>query len=284
MCNALREGEGLGFDTVQVFTKNQQQWKAPPLSPEAISEWKAEVARLGWQGRIVSHASYLANLASPSGELWDKSVGLMREEVARCEALEIPFLVHHPGSTTGGERSAGIEAIARAYEQILAASPGGKTILCLENTTGSGSHLGREFEEVGAIRAAILDRIGRPDRVGFCFDTCHAHAGGYDLSSRDKGERVLDEFERLCGLRNLRVVHLNDSKGKLGSRLDRHEHIGDGELCPRSIKHSGFAAVVNRRELRDVPMILETPKGTSKEGKAYDAMNLARLRRLMDRP
>ncbi len=284
MCNALREGEALGLDTVQVFTKNQQQWKSPALSEEAVSAWRAEVARLGWEGRIVSHASYLANLASPDGALWEKSVEMMVEEVSRCEALGISYLVHHPGSTTGGERGAGIEAIARAYREILGRFPEGRTVLCLENTTGSGSHLGREFEELARLRGRIVEMTGSADRVGFCFDTCHAHAGGYDLSSRSKAEGVLEAFDRVCGVSNLRVVHLNDSKGKLGSKLDRHEHIGDGELTPGTLKDSGFAGVVNRQELRDVPMILETPKGTSEDGKSYDAVNLSRLRRLMDRP
>lgn len=285
MVNAIREAESLRMDTVQVFTKNQQQWKAKPLEPAMVNEWRAELARLGWLDRTVSHASYLINLASPENELWEKSIALMIDEIERCETLSIPFLVHHPGSYRDRTPEFGVGRIARAYAKIFKDTPGYRTISCLENTVGSGSILGRPFEELAALRAAIIGATGQPERIAYCFDTCHAHAGGYDMTTREQADGVLDEFDRLCGLSHLRVVHLNDSLAPAGSRKDRHAHIGEGTIgrstAAASLRQSGFAAVVNRQELRGVPMILETPKGTTPAGTPHDRLNLARLRRLV---
>ncbi|MFM9995862.1 MAG: deoxyribonuclease IV [Phycisphaerales bacterium] len=285
MVNALHEAEGLGLDTVQVFTKNQQQWKAKPLDPGIVQEWRAELKRLGWvsPGRTVSHASYLINLAAPDDELWRKSIDLMTDEIGRCETLGIPFLVHHPGAYTTSSAQAGIARIAAAYKNIFARTRGYATVSCLEDTVGAGSILGRTLEELAAMRAAIIDATGEADRVGFCLDTCHLHAGGYDMSTRAGADAVLDEFFRQCGPGTLRVMHVNDSKFGLGSRRDWHAHLGEGAIGTKSLKSSGFAAVVNRPELRETPKILETPKGTNPAGKPYDALNLQRLKRLADR-
>jgi deoxyribonuclease-4 len=159
-------------------------------------------------------------------------------------------------------------------------------VCCLEDTVGSGSNLGRTFDELADLRARILDQGCDPTRVGYCFDTCHAHAGGYDLSERQAAESVLNEFDRLCGLSNLRVVHVNDSMKEAGSRRDRHAHIGEGTIGRSTrisaLRESGFAAVVNRPELRRVPKIMETPKGATKAGTAFDTLNLRRLKKLMD--
>ena len=280
LSNALREAESLDMDTVQVFTKNQQQWKVPPLPADAIKEWKSEVARLGWQGRIVAHASYLINLASPDDTLWEKSIDLMRVEIERCEALEIPFLVHHPGSSTTSPAEAGISRIALAYKRLLKDTRGFKTISCLENTVGSGANLGGPFEQLAELRQRISDATGQPDRIGFCFDSCHAHAFGHDMSSRAAGDQTLAHFDRTCGLSHLKALHLNDSKGAMGSRLDRHEHIGEGTICPKSLSDSGFASIVNHPLLREVPKILETPKDDNPSGTSFDTLNLRRLRKL----
>src|SRR5262249_11732387 len=218
--------ESLKMDTVQVFTKNQQQWRVKRLEQAAISEWKAEVARLGWQGRITAHASYLINLASPNEELWRKSVDLMRVEIERCEALGIPFLVHHPGSSTGAGAEFGLARVAAAYQQLLRDTAGFTTVSCLENTVGAGSTLGGSFEELARLREMIIARPGLPQRIGFCIDTCHAHAAGYNLSTRAAAEAALDALARTCGLANVRCLHLNDSKGPVASHLDRHAHIG----------------------------------------------------------
>lgn len=284
---AARRAAELGFDTVQVFTKNQRQWKTRPLAREAVDDWRSAIAELGWAERTVSHASYLINLASPDRELWNKSVDLMTEEIERCETLEIPFLVHHPGASTTGEVADGLARIAEAYRQLLRRTAGYATVLCLEDTVGSGTNLGRTFEELASLRAMIMEKTGAEHRVGYCFDTCHAHAGGYDMSSRESAEAVLEEFDQVCGLERLRVVHLNDSLGGLGSRKDRHAHIGAGTIgggttAPRLLR-SGFAAVVNHPRLKTVPKVLETPKEDSKAGTPMDVINLRRLRRLCGR-
>jgi deoxyribonuclease-4 len=285
MANALREAESLDMDTVQVFTKNQQQWRVKPLEDDAMAEWKGEVDRLGWDGRVVSHASYLINLASPDDELWAKSVDLMTVEVERCEALGIPFLVHHPGAYTTSTREKGVARIVDAYGELLKRTRDYATVLCLEDTVGSGSNMGRTFEELGELRSRIVARTGQEGRVGFCLDTCHAHAGGYDLSTRKGAEQVLDEFDAICGLGHVRAVHINDSKGEAGSRKDRHAHIGEGTIgggtSQKSLASSGFAAFVNRPELSGVPKILETPKEDTPAGTPMDRVNLRRLRRLI---
>lgn len=286
LCNAIREAESLRMDTVQIFTKNQQQWKAPPLPDSAAREWIGEVARLGWQGRTAAHASYLINLASPSDELWHKSIDLMRIELDRCEALEIPYLIHHPGSP-GADKARedpgfGLRRIADAYAILLAQTAGYRTICCLENTVGAGAQIGARFQELADLRRLILDRAGAlaESRVGFCFDTCHAHAAGYDMSSHHGAEAALAAFDDLCGLDLLHVLHLNDSKGAVGSRLDRHEHIGKGTIGRPRVARSGFAAIAGDPRLAAKPKILETPKGTTPAGTPYDSLNLRRLRKL----
>lgn len=284
MASALVEAERLGLDCLQVFTKNQQQWKVRPLEPDAVTEWKHELDRLGWHDRIVSHASYLINLASPDDALWEKSIDLMGVEIDRCEDLAIPFLVHHPGSSTTSSAECGLERIAQAYKRLLAARRELRTILCLENTVGSGSHLGRTFEELAFLRARIIELTDRPDHVACCIDTCHAHAGGYDLATRESADSALRELERHVGLRHVRVLHMNDSKGAMGSRLDRHAHIGEGTIgngtSGARLAASGFGSFMNNPALAGVPKILETPKEDSPKGTPMDQINARRLRRL----
>lgn len=305
MSNALREAEGLSMDTVQIFTKNQRQWKTPPLKDEARDEWLSESGRLGWDdGRLVAHDSYLINLASPNDELCEKSVAMMREELGRADALGIGLLVSHPGAHTGSGVEAGLERIATAYKRLFAETRDSSVVLCLENTAGGGSTLGRTFEELATLKSLIEEKAGKDatdgkgwaggkGRVGFCLDTCHALAAGYDIGTtphadgsgkkrtlaegRKLGDAMLDEFDRVCGLSNLKVVHLNDSHGGRGSHIDRHAHIGEGKVAL-----GAFQAVLNRRELAGVPMILETPKGQEEDGTAWDTLNLRKLHRLLD--
>lgn len=287
MENALLDAESLGLDGVQVFTKNQQQWKVKPLAPGAVAAWEAERDRLGWRTRVASHASYLINLASPDDELWSKSIDLMIVEVERCEALGIPYLVHHPGAYTTSNEASGLKRIAAAYRRLFKATAGFATVCCLENTVGSGSNLGRTFEQLGDLRVRIVEATGAGERVGFCFDTCHAHAGGYDMSSRASADAALDRFDATCGLNHLYVLHMNDSKAPFDSRKDRHEHIGAGTISKppgrkgQPLKASGFAAVMNRPELADRLKIMETPKGADDRGRPFDLMNARRLRGLI---
>ncbi len=296
MSNALREAESLGMDTVQVFTKNQRQWKVPALKVEARDEWLAESKRLGWDdGRLVAHDSYLINLASPDPDLWEKSILTMREELDRAHALGITRLVSHPGAHMGEGVDAGLKRIAAAYARLFRETRGSKVVVCLECTAGGGSTLGRTFEELAALKSFIEEEAGKDakGRVGFCVDTCHALAAGYDIASttggkgtgkkrtlaegRQLGDAMLDEFDRVCGLSHLLVLHLNDSVGARASRVDRHAHIGQG-----NVGLGAFAAVLNRPELAGVPMILETPKGLDDAGVSWDTINLRKLRGLLD--
>ncbi len=279
MTNALLEAEKLGLSTVQVFTKNQQQWKAKPLDPAAVGEWRREQSRLGWDGRTVSHASYLINLASPDDALWAKSVDLMHEEIERCQTLGIAFLVHHPGAFTTSNLDDGLARIAKAYAELFKRTKGYTVVSCLENTAGGGSTIGRTFDELACLRKLIIDATGSPDRVGYCIDTCHALAGGYDLSSTPAAQNTLALLDQHLGFEHVRVLHLNDSKGALNSRLDRHEHIGDG-----AVGKPGFAAVLACEGLAGRPMILETPKGQNDAGEEWDTVNLARLHKLLPKP
>ncbi|MCW5753424.1 MAG: deoxyribonuclease IV [Phycisphaeraceae bacterium] len=288
MLNALAEAQALGLDTVQVFTKNQQQWHAKPLDQGVVRDWRENLSQLGWFDRTVSHASYLINLASPDDTLWKKSINLMLDEIERCEMLAIPFLVHHPGAYTTSSPEQGIARIAAAYHELFIGTRGYRTVCCLEDTAGSGSHLGRTLEELAALRAAIIDATGVPERIGYCLDSCHLHAGGYDLSTRANAEVFLRRFDAECGLVHLKVVHLNDSKGACGSRVDRHAHIGEGTIGtgtdPTHLAESGFAAFVNHPKLRCIPKILETPKETAPDGRPMDLVNLERLRAIQDSP
>jgi len=286
MINALLEAEALGLDTVQVFTKNQQQWKAPAIKADDQNAWLGKLRELGWQDRTVSHASYLINLASPDDELWAKSIDLMVVELERCEAFSIPFLVHHPGAYTTSDAEAGLGRIAAAYKELFKRTKGFRVVSCLEDTVGSGSNLGRTFEELADLRGRIIDATGEASRVGFCLDTCHMHAGGYDLSTRAGGEAAIREFDQLCGLANVRVLHINDSVAPAGSKKDRHAHIGEGTIGRSTklatLQDTGFAAFCQHSAFRDIPKIMETPKGDSDGGTPFDTLNLRRLRKLSE--
>jgi deoxyribonuclease-4 len=281
VANALREARALGLDCVQVFTKNQQQWNAPPLSPDAVGQWAAERRALGWAtapgapDRVVSHASYLANLASPDPALHARSLALMREELARCETLDIPLLVFHPGAAVGCAEDEAEERIASACRELLRAP--GRTVLCLENVAGQGSTVGRTLEQLARLRARAIDAGAPPERLAFCLDSCHAHAGGYDLSTRSGAEDFVARVDRTITIAGVRVLHLNDSKGAAGSRVDRHQHIGEG-----TIGLAGFQVLVNTPGWAQVPKIMETPKGRT-GGVAWDSINVARLRSLVGR-
>ncbi|MCA9291589.1 MAG: deoxyribonuclease IV [Phycisphaerales bacterium] len=292
MVNALDEAARLRLDCVQVFTKNQRQWSSRPLDEDAVRAWHTRRRELGWhrkrpRGRVVSHNSYLINLASPDPAAWRRSIDVQRIEMERCETLDIPFLVAHPGAHLGDARPtgtphdldapptkaerAGLTRIARALDRLHADLPGLKVVTCLETTVGSGSNLGYAFHHLAFIR----DAVAAPDRVGFCLDTCHVTAAGYDMTTDDRAAAVLRLFNKTCGVKHLHVVHVNDSVGAVGSRKDRHAHIGEG-CCGRSC----FRAIVNHPRLRTVPKILETPKGEGPGGHPWDVINVRRLKRL----
>lgn len=267
---ALIEARKLRMDCLQIFTKNQRQWKTKPLTDEQISLWQQH-RRKTKIAQVVSHGSYLINLASPSRQTREKSIALFREELTRCEVLGIQNLVAHPGAHMHEGVSAGIRRVARALNRLHKDLAGLKTITCLEVTAGQGTSLGHRFEHI----RRIIDQVKEPQRLGVCLDTAHLLAAGYDLTGRGGAEAVLDQADRILGLDRVSVMHVNDSKTGLGSRVDRHAHIGRGH-----VSRDAFRVFLTHPKLLAVPKILETPKETTPEGKNWDLVNLSVLRRL----
>ncbi len=269
MAKAFDRGADIGCDAIQVFVKSPNQWRARPLDPQEVESFRARSVEAGWP--LVAHAAYLINLASADEEIAAKSRAGLKDEFTRCGLLGIGGLVFHPGAHLGAGIEAGIEAIARNIDAVLAESEGVDTFLLLENTAGQGSTVGARFEELAGI-IALLDQ---PGRVGVCLDTCHAFSAGYDVSTEAGHEALLAEFDRHLGLARLRCVHLNDSKHPLGSRKDRHENIGVG-----LIGEDAFARIINDPRLAHAPQVLETPLGDDDDGHRRD---LALLRTLITR-
>ena len=262
-------GQKVGCDTIQVFTKSNRQWHAKALTDREVEAFKANLAATGI-GPVVAHDCYLINLATPRRLVWRKSVSAFRVELERAERLGIPYLVTHPGSHGGAGEAEGIHRVAEALNVLHAALLGHRVQVLLEATAGQGTSLGYRFEHL----AAILAEVERRDRVGICLDTCHVFAAGYDLRTREGYRNTWRDFAACLGLDRLKAIHLNDSKADLGSRVDRHEHIGKGRLGL-----TPFRRLVNDPHLRCLPMILETPKDN--DFITADRRNLARLRRLL---
>jgi deoxyribonuclease IV len=272
MHNALLQAETLGLETVQVFTKNQQQWRVAPLPGAAIEQWQTQRRRLNFQ-HVVSHDSYLINLASPATELWEKSIDLFAEELRRCQLLSIPYLVTHPGAHMGEGEAAGLKKVVRALDLLHERLPENPTITCLEITAGQGSSLGYRLEHL----AEIIGQVQAPHRLGVCLDTAHLFAAGYDFRG-PLYPQFRKQVDEALGLSRVQVLHLNDSKKPLGSRVDRHEHIGRG-----MIGLEGFRPIVQDPAWRDIPKILETPKEKDEQGRPWDEVNLEVLRGLMEK-
>jgi deoxyribonuclease IV len=270
MHNALLEAEKLGLDTVQIFTKNQQQWKANPLSSEAIAMFKEHADRLGFT-QIVAHDSYLINLAAVDPEMRAKSMAAFSHEMERCDQLGISYLVTHPGAHVGQGEDRGLEKIIDAFNEIMLAHPGDGVTVCVETTAGQGSCLGWSFEHI----ARILNGVKRADRFGVCLDTCHVLAAGYDIRTTAGTKKMLDDFDRIVGIERLQVFHLNDSKKALGSRVDRHTHLGRG-----AVGLEAFKTIMRDERFKDVPKILETPKEEAADGRQWDEINIGILRDL----
>jgi len=269
--NAVHRGLQATCDTIQLFNKSSNQWRAKELDEEEVEQFLAAIDETGVTAAC-SHTSYLINIASPKPELEEKSLNSLREEMERCDLLEIPNLVLHPGSHVGSGEEAGLERIARNLDRLFAALPDSEVTLCLETTAGQGSNLGHTFEQL----ARIIDLVEAQNRVGVCLDTCHIFAAGYPISELEEYRQTMDAFAGTVGLERLKIIHLNDSKTPFGARRDRHEHIGQGEIGLEAFRH-----FVNDSRLKKVPMILETPKG---EDLAEDIENLKRLRSLVKKP
>jgi deoxyribonuclease-4 len=261
-----------GCDCLQVFVKNQRQWRAPALTRQAVALWEQARHRTGL-GPVIGHATYLINLASPDRALWRRSIIAYTDELRRCERLGIAGLVVHPGSHNGRGEDWGVRRIAEALNVIHARTVGFQVKTALETTASQGTGIGSRFEHL----AEIISLTEARDRVAICADTCHLFAAGYDLTSHEGYTATFETFDRLVGLDRLLCFHMNDSKKRLGSHVDRHEHIGRGCLG-----RSAFRRLVNDERFLGRPMILETPKGLDSRGRDWDRMSLGLLRRWVE--
>ena len=266
--NAFQHGEEVGCATIQIFTKNSNQWKAKELTSEDARKFRESQKKTGISP-VVGHNAYLINLASPKKDVYDLSMEAMLVELERAELLGLPYLVIHPGAhLESGERE-GIRKIAGSVDKLHQKTKGFKVKICLETTAGQGSTIGYRFQEL----AEIIDNVEENERLGVCYDTCHTFAAGYDIRTKKAYEETFRAFDQHIGLQKLKVIHLNDSLKDLGSRVDRHQHIGKGK-----IGLEGFRLLMNDKRWEKIPKILETPK---EGGTAKDIENLNLLRSLV---
>lgn len=270
---AVRAAHRVGFATVQLFTKSNNQWKASPLTDAHLTAFRLALAETGIVDPV-AHNSYLINLGSPDDALWARSIDAMTVEVERCQALGIGDLVIHPGAHLGSGEEAGLARVARGLDAVHRRTRGVAVRIDLETTAGQGTCLGHRFWHLGR----IIEQVAEPERLGICADSCHIFAAGYSLEANGGYDDTMDELDRSVSMSRLRVWHLNDSRRERGSRVDRHAGIGLG--------HMGlgpFGRIVNDPRYRAVPMILETPKGHDEGGEDLDARNLRVLRHLEER-
>ena len=266
--NAIERGKKATCDTIQMFNKSNSQWRAAKLKPEDIEKY-FELQKELKISVSTSHASYLINIASPDPALAEKSVASLKEEMERCKVLKIPNLVLHPGAHMGEGVDKGIERVIGSLNRLFDSLKDNNVTLLLETTAGQGSVLGSTFEQI----AAMIKSVEAPEKVGVCLDTCHIFAAGYPISDASDYKKTIKQFDDVVGIDKLRIIHMNDSKKGLGLHVDRHEHIGKGE-----IGIEGFRNIVNDARLSHIPMILETPK---EEELVEDIENLKVLRGLV---
>ncbi len=262
---AFKEGEASGCRTMQIFTKNGSRWSGKPISDADAKKFKDEAERTGiWP--VVSHDSYLINLASPKEELLKKSIAAFLDEMERCELLGLPYLIMHPGSHVGSGEEAGLQKVAESFNTLFDMASGFKVKALIETTAGQGTNLGYSFEHL----RTIYDAVKQNDRLGYCYDTCHTFVAGYDITTKAAYEKTMSGFDSLLGIENLLCFHFNDAKKGLGSKVDRHEHIGEGTLGD-----APFKFIMQDERFAAVPKILETPKEKDVD---RDAMALEKLR------
>jgi deoxyribonuclease-4 len=267
---ALERGRQIGCGAVQIFLKNQRQWAAKPLSPEAVSAFELARTLTGIR-HVFAHSSYLINLATPANAAWAQAVDTFTDELDRAEALGLACVVIHPGSHLGAGVEAGLARVTAALDEVTRRTPGYRVKIALENTAGAGHAIGRTFAELGA----LIARAARPERLGVCVDTCHLFAAGYNIRYRTGWRRAMQECRSAVGFGRVLAFHLNDAKASLGSGLDRHENIGKGRLGL-----TPFRLLLRDRGLARIPKVLETPKEPEP---AADIRNLAILRALRTR-
>lgn len=265
---ALLRGEQLGCNTVQIFTKNANRWHEKSFKQSEIDLYRDIKNRTGI-GPVIVHNSYLINLATIGAELYKKSINAMVHELERCEMLGVRHLVVHPGFHQGSGEERGIEKIIHALNEIHEETKGFDVTIALEITAGQGTSLGYRLEQI----AQIMNRVEEGTRLAFCLDTCHSFAAGYELRSQADYDRFFRDIERTIGLEKLKVIHMNDSKGNCGSRVDRHEDIGKG-----MIGEEPFRWIMNDERLKHIPKIIETPRLKRSKDLKNDMLNLAVLR------
>jgi deoxyribonuclease-4 len=267
--NAIERGKKATCDTIQMFNKSNNQWRAKTISDDELEKYFKAIDETGVTVST-SHTSYLINIASPNPELNEKSFLALKEEMERCQMLKIPNLVMHPGSHVGTGEEVGMDEISANLVRLFNELDENQDVtLLLEATAGQGSNLGYKFEQL----AYMIDKAGSHDKLGVCLDTCHIFAAGYPISDPKDYKKTMKQFDDIIGLDRLRIIHMNDSKKEFGSKRDRHEHIGEG-----FIGLDAFANFVNDKRLAKVPMILETPKD---DELVEDIENLKRLRNLI---
>ena len=261
----FERASAIDASAIALFAKNSNQWKGKELTADDCATFSGKRT----VRPVLTHASYLINLATTNPEFHRKSLVAMADELDRAERLGIHAVVLHPGAHMGAGVEAGVEQIARSFDKIHAELPDHKVVTLLETAAGQGSCLGCSFRELGA----ILDLVDDPKRLGICIDTCHVFAAGYDIRSREGYERMVDEVERYVRIENVGAFHLNDSKKGLGSRVDRHQHIGEGEIGLEA-----FRMILNDPRFARIPKLIETPKTVETES---DRTNITALRALL---
>jgi len=255
--------------SLQIFSKNQRQWRVPALTSSEIELFIKKREQWG-KGPVAAHDSYLINLANPDETKANKAVGAFAEEIHRADQLAVPYLIMHPGSHVGSGTDKGLLQLTANLDRAFVEAGNAKSVVVLlETTAGQGTGLGANFEEI----AYVMENSAYSKRLGVCFDTCHAFAAGYDIRSAAEYEKTFTAFDKIIGLDRLKFFHLNDSKKGLGSRVDRHEHIGKGE-----IGLEGFRLLMNDPRFAEHPMVLETPK---EKDLKEDIKNLKLLRSLI---
>jgi deoxyribonuclease-4 len=260
--NAVRNGKAIGCTAVQVFTSSPQMWKSKPPTEELAEKLKSALKETGIGKHIVSHDSYLINLAAPSDELREKSINGLKGEIERCSKLGIPYVVSHMGAHVGQGEDVGLAKVAEATKRILKDTADNVTLL-METTAGQGSCLFYKFEHL----AWVIEKLKSPKRLAVCVDTCHIFCAGYDIRTKATYEKTMAEFDRLVGCSRIKAIHCNDSKMPFASRKDRHEHLGEGEIGP-----AAFKCLVRDKRFFDTPIIVETPEAETKH-----AENVAKL-------
>ncbi len=267
---AIERARSIESTAMQIFVKNNMQWFARPLTKEEIRSFLDHAQRQELAA-VFAHANYLINLAATNPQFHANSLRALAEELTRADQLGLPFLVLHPGAHLGTGEEAGLEKIAQSINRVLAKIPRVKTKIALETTAGQGSCLGHRFEHL----AQLIGTVREPERLCVCLDTAHVFAAGYDLTTEAGTKKMFREFDRVIDLQHLAALHLNDSKTARGSRVDRHEHIGKGQ-----IGLDAFRVIMRDRRFRKIPKVLETPKGKEL---LEDRQNFATLRGLLEK-